>query len=59
MNFISRISELMNMLYDQNDMSFDYWLSELYDENHKEMWDKWNEFTIEEIEREIKMCEFS
>jgi len=47
------ITDAFNNLYNWNSQVFDYWISELYDVNENEIWDKWNEDTLKLMETDV------
>lgn len=49
----SEIENCLNSLYHTNDMLFDYWLSELFDENDNEVVEMWNEFNLKEMYADV------
>lgn len=51
---VDAISEALNNLYNWEIHLFDYWISELYDINQNEMWDKWNINTLDIMSRDIE-----
>lgn len=50
---VMHITEAFNNLYNWNPQVFDYWISELYDENENEIWNKWNEDTLKLMETDV------
>lgn len=47
------ITDAFNNLYNWNSQVFDYWISELYDVNENEIWDKWTENTLKLMETDV------
>lgn len=47
------ITEAFNNLYNWNPQVFDYWISELYDEDENEIWENWNEDTLKLMETDV------
>jgi hypothetical protein len=46
------IENCLNSLYDTNEMLFDYWLSELFDDDVK-MQENWNESNLREMYNDV------
>jgi len=49
------ISEAFGNLADLNEMLYDYWISELYDEEGDMVDEMWTEETVKEMEKDVMM----
>jgi len=49
------ISEAFGNLADLNGMLYDYWISELYDEEGDLVEEMWTEETVKEMEKDVMM----
>lgn len=47
------IENALNNLYNSNQMLFDYWCSELFDENDNRIESNWNEENLEMMEHDV------
>lgn len=47
------ITDALCNLFNWNHQVFDYWISELYDVNENEIWDKWTENTLKLMETDV------
>jgi hypothetical protein len=43
----------LNSLYDTNEMVFDYWLSELFDDDDVKIQENWNETNLLEMYKDV------
>jgi hypothetical protein len=43
----------LNSLYDTNEMLFDYWLSELFDDDDVKVQENWNETNLLEMYKDV------
>jgi hypothetical protein len=50
---VKAIENALNVLYEANEMMYDYWVSELFDENWKMIEKNWNEETLFRIETDV------
>ena len=49
----TEIENCLNSLYDTNEMVFDYWLSELFDDDGVEVQENWNESNLREMYKDV------
>lgn len=47
------IAQGLNQLINLNQQVFDYWYSELFDENDDPIMEKWTDQTLNEIEKDV------
>jgi len=47
------IAQGLNELINLNQQVFDYWYSELFDENDNPVMEKWTDQTLNEIEKDV------
>ena len=45
----NEMENCLNSLYDTNEMVFDYWLSELFDDDDVKVQENWNESNLREM----------
>jgi hypothetical protein len=50
---VKAIENALNVLYEADEMMYDYWVSELFDENWKMIEKNWNEETLFRIETDV------
>jgi len=48
------MEKCLNSLYDTNEMAFDYWMSELFDDNDVKVQENWNEFNLREMYKDVE-----
>jgi hypothetical protein len=53
MNNFDAISRAFANLAESNQMLYDYWISELYDENDDLIIEKWNDETLKKMEDDV------
>ena len=53
MTIHTKINESFNHLSQINAMIYDYWISELYDEEGDVVWEMWNEETVKLMETDV------
>ena len=49
----TEIENCLNSLYDTNEMVFDYWLSELFDDDDVKIQENWNETNLREMYKDV------
>ena len=49
----TEIENCLNSLYDTNEMVFDYWLSELFDDDDVKLQENWNESNLREMYKDV------
>ena len=49
----SEIENALSTLYSTNEMVFDYWLSELYDDENERLTENWTEGTMKELYKDV------
>jgi translation elongation factor EF-Ts len=49
----SEIENALNTLYSTNQMLFDYWLSELYDDEDQKVVENWTEGNLKELYKDV------
>jgi len=49
----SEIENALNTLYSTNEMVFDYWLTELYDDEDEKLTENWTEGTMKELYKDV------
>jgi hypothetical protein len=47
------IEKCLDSLYDTNEMLFDYWMSELFDDNDVKVQENWNESNLREMYKDV------
>jgi hypothetical protein len=48
------IEKCLDSLYDTNEMLFDYWMSELFDDNDVKVQENWNESNLREMYMDVE-----
>jgi hypothetical protein len=49
----NEMENCLNSLYDTNEMVFDYWLSELFDDDDVKIQENWNETNLLEMYKDV------
>lgn len=49
----NEMENCLNSLYDTNEMVFDYWLSELFDDDDVKVQENWNESNLREMYKDV------
>jgi hypothetical protein len=49
----NEMENCLNSLYDTNEMVFDYWLSELFDDDDVKVQENWNESNLLEMYKDV------
>jgi hypothetical protein len=49
----NEMENCLNSLYDTNEMVFDYWLSELFDDDDVKIQENWNETNLREMYKDV------
>jgi hypothetical protein len=49
----TEMENCLNSLYDTNEMVFDYWLSELFDDDDVKVQENWNESNLREMYKDV------
>lgn len=49
----NEIKNCLTALCNTNEMLFDYWLSELYDDEDNEVKEQWNEYNMKEMYKDV------
>jgi hypothetical protein len=49
----NEMENCLNSLYDTNEMVFDYWLSELFDDDDVKVQENWNETNLREMYKDV------
>lgn len=49
----NEMENCLNSLYDTNEMVFDYWLSELFDDDDVKVQENWNETNLLEMYKDV------
>lgn len=49
----TEMENCLNSLYDTNEMVFDYWLSELFDDDDVKVQENWNETNLLEMYKDV------
>ena len=53
MSYFDAISRAFSNLAESNQMLYDYWISELYDEDGDFVLNKWNSETVKQMEMDV------
>ena len=48
------MEKCLDCLYDTNEMVFDYWMSELFDDNDVKVQENWNESNLREMYKDVE-----